>query len=155
MNLSQMDPITRQNNIDHLNQRWRQLYELDKEWGEKAFKYLFLTNSGGAIATLSFLGAAKDLSYLPCLKLALVAFVLGVVLVGASIARTYHNISSLFKHYRNDANNFIKDSVSWEFLIAEDENRAKPSVWMYIFPYLSFICFIVGSITGGYSLFGH
>jgi hypothetical protein len=29
-----------------------------KKSGEKALKYLLLTNSGGAIATLSFLGAA-------------------------------------------------------------------------------------------------
>ena len=44
----------------YINRRWEQLYGLEKEWGERTLKFLFLTNSGGAIATLSFIGAAKE-----------------------------------------------------------------------------------------------
>ncbi len=61
---SQLDPATKEVINAQINRRWGQLYELEKEWGEKALKYLFLTNSGGAIATLSFLGAAEELTAL-------------------------------------------------------------------------------------------
>ena len=155
MNFTQMDPVTRQNSVEHLNQRWRQLYELDKEWGERGIQFLFLTNSGGAIATLSFLGAAKDTPNLICLKFSLMAFALGVFFVGISTARTYHRISFLFRSYQDDANKFLKDLVSWEYLIEEDNKRTKPSFLQYIPPYSSFVCFIIGCILGGYSLFGN
>lgn len=59
---SQLDQATKDALNAYINRRWGQLYELEKEWGERALKYLFLTNSGGAIATLSFLGAAKELT---------------------------------------------------------------------------------------------
>ena len=41
---------------EYINERWSQLYELEKEWGKEAIKYLMLTNAGGAVATLSFIG---------------------------------------------------------------------------------------------------
>ena len=49
------------NQVNIINQRWKQLYELEKEWADKATKYLFLTNSGGSIAVLSYMGAAGTL----------------------------------------------------------------------------------------------
>ena len=50
---SKQDAAVRHSLNGHITQRWVQLYELEKEWGERALKYLLLTNSGGAIATLS------------------------------------------------------------------------------------------------------
>ena len=155
MNLSQMKDPQRENSINYLNQRWRQLYELEKEWGEKAVNYLFLTNAGGAIATLSFLGAAKDAIYLPCIKLALVTFVLGVIFVGVVTARAYHHMQNLFVGYKKDANKFLQDSVSWEHLSDEDDLRVNSMCFQYLFPYASFLCFILGCIFGGYGLLGH
>jgi hypothetical protein len=153
MNFSQMNEGQRKVTIDDINQRWWQLYGLEKEWGEKALNYLFLTNSGGAIATLSFIGAATVEVYLPCLKLALIAFVLGIFFVGLSIARAYHYMLNLFEGYQKDVNKFYEDSVSQQFLTSEDGARVKSSVWQYIFPYASFVFFILGCILGGYSLF--
>ena len=152
-----MEGDVRQNSINYLNQRWAQLYELEKEWGDKAVNYLLLTNSGGAIATLSFLGAVKDLTPTQYLnfKIALICFALGVFLVGVTTARAYHHMLHLFEGYKKDANKFLLDSVSWEHLNGEDELRVSSMRLQYFFPYASFICFIVGCIFGGYSLFGH
>ena len=155
MNFSQMNGEQSKNSINDINQRWWQLYGLEKEWGEKALNYLFLTNSGGAIATLSFIGAATIEDYLPCLKLALIAFVLGIFFVGLSIARAYHYMLGLFEGYQKDVNRFYKDLVSWGFLDSEDNARVKTTFWQYFWPYASFVCFIIGCILGGYSLFGN
>ena len=42
--------------IEYINLRWKQLYDLEKERADQAIKYLFLTNSGGAVTVLSLWG---------------------------------------------------------------------------------------------------
>lgn len=53
---SDFDPETREYLFEHSKRRWGQLYQLEKEWSERGLNYLMLTNSGGAVAILSFFG---------------------------------------------------------------------------------------------------
>jgi hypothetical protein len=150
---SKLEQAVRDNLVNHINQRWRQLYELEKEWSDRAFRYLFLTNSGGAIAVLSFFGASDKALDFAMLKAALLLFALGVLFVGVATAKTYHRIAGLFKQYRNEADHFFNDKITWEYLTEEDTKRSKPTFWAYFFPYVSFACFIVGIVLGSLALF--
>lgn len=152
-NFSKLEPAVRDRLIGHIDRRWRQLYELEKEWGERAYKYLFLTNSGGAIAMLSFLGAYDKALNLVSTKIALFLFVVGVFLVGISTAKTFHYSSRLLKEYKLGAEEFYNDKVSWDHLIEEDEKRVNVSFMDYAIPYASFACFVGGSIAGAIALF--
>lgn len=149
---SQLDQPTKEVMNTHINRRWGQLYELEKEWGERALKYLFLTNSGGAIATLSFLGAAKELTDVGT-KIALFLFVLGIVFAGVSTARIFHHMSDLLKKYKQGAEDFYADKITWVALSDADKERAVAGWLDYMIPYLSFFCFIMGSGAGAYALF--
>jgi cell division protein FtsL len=151
-NFSKLDSSIRNNFVSHINQRWRQLYELEKEWGEKALRYILFINSGGAIATLSFLGASEKAFNLSGAKIALLLFVVGIVFVGISTAKTYHHMSGLFKAYKQDVYQYFNDKITWEHLNDEDSKRAKENRWDYVFPYASFACFIGGCITGAVAL---
>ena len=93
---SKTEPDIRNQRIDHLNTRWGQLYNLEKDWGERAIRYILMTNTGGAIATLSFLGTSDTALSLSAVKVALFFFIFGVFLVGVSTAKTFHHMSSLF-----------------------------------------------------------
>jgi hypothetical protein len=137
----------------HINQRWGQLYELEKEWGERALKYLLMTNSGGAIATLSFLGASQVAIQMTGAKVALFLFVLGVVLVGASTAKQFHHMSRLFTGWKADVANYYSDKVTWGHVQEQDKCRAVNDLWDYLFPYGAFLSFIGGCIAGAVSLF--
>ena len=150
---SKQDPAIRQSLNAHINQRWGQLYELEKEWGERALKYLLLTNSGGAIATLGFLGASPAAINMLGAKISLFLFVLGVFLVGVSTAKTFHHMSRLFKAWKVDVDHYYSDKITWEYLHDEDKKRAVEDFWDYAIPYTSFACFIVGSVSGAISLF--
>jgi len=150
---SQQDPALRESLNTYVNQRWRQLYELEKEWGERALKYLMLTNSGGAIATLSFLGASSQTINLLGAKISLFLFVLGVFLVGVSTAKIFHNMSHLFKLWKEDVENYQSDEITWEQLQEQDKNRVVNSFLDFAIPYASFGCFIGGSISGALSVF--
>jgi hypothetical protein len=140
---------------DKVDRRWGQLYHLEKEWHAKAWKYLFLCNSGGAIAMLSFLGT-KALPLSLWLKLGLSSFVLGLIVVGICIALRYHSLANLFQKYKEDANNFLLNKLSWEELVERDTQRVKPTCWKVFWgnfwPYLSFFLFIIGCLIGGYAL---
>jgi hypothetical protein len=152
-NFSKLDPAVRDRFIGHIDRRWRQLYDLEKEWGERAFKYLFLTNSGGAIAMLSFLGAYDKALNLVGTKIALFLFVFGVFLVGISTAKTFHYFSRLLKEYTLGVHDFYSDKISYDHLIEEDKKRVKVSFMDYGIPYASFACFVGGSIAGAIALF--
>jgi hypothetical protein len=149
---SQQDPSTRQALGSHIRQRWAQLYELEKEWAERALKYLLLTNAGGAIATLSFLGAAPGAIGMMGAKIALSLFVLGVVLVGVSTAKTFHHMSSIFETWKTDVESYYADAITWRHLQDEDRKRAVTHWLDYAIPYASFACFIIGCIAGAWSL---
>jgi hypothetical protein len=43
----------------YIGNRWKQLGELELDTANEGAKYLFLINSGGAVAVLSFLGAIQ------------------------------------------------------------------------------------------------
>lgn len=150
---SEIDPSLRDHLVSHINQRWAQLYELEKEWGERSLRYLMLTNSGGAIATLSFLGASHQALGLTGAKLALLLFVVGIVLVGVTTAKAYHRIWGLFRAWKKDSEHFYEDRITWEYLHTEDHMRARDNFWDYFFPYTSFACFIGGCLAGAVSLF--
>lgn len=134
-----------------INQRWGQLYELEKDYGEKALKYLLLTNSGGAIATLSFLGASQVAINSMGAKIALFLFLAGILLVGISTAKTFHHMSSLFTNWKSDVEKYYEDKITWEHLQNEDKSRAVPDSWDYVLPYMSFAFFIAGCFSGACS----
>ena len=150
---SKEKPEVMQRQIDQINTRWAQLYELEKEWAERALKFLLFSNSGGAIATLSFLGAAPKAIDLVGAKIALFLFVCGVFLVGVVTAKTFHSMSGVFQGWRIDTENFYKDGLTWEEINKRDESRAANDCWDYVIPYASFICFFVGCVAGAVALF--
>ena len=151
--MQQETPEQRAHRIEYINQRWKQLYELEKEWAEKAVKYLLATNSGGAVAVLSFLGASAKARSLTGPAVALSLFLLGVVLVGVFHAYQYHRMSNLFLGWKKDSENYFAYKINWDLLTEEDEKRTKPSRFAYALCYGAFLSFIVGCICGAITIF--
>ena len=136
---------------EFISQRWFQLYNLDKDWAERALKYLLLTNAGGAIATMSFIGASKVRVQMGT-KLALSLFLAGIIIVGILIAKTYHHMAGLFRNWKMDSDKYLKDKISWDELIEADKNRSQDSKADIFLAYLGGACFIAGVIFGICSL---
>ena len=137
--------------INYINKRWSQLYHLSKEYGDKSISYLMLTNGSGAVANLSFIGALKKTSLLGAWSLSL--YFLGIILVGVLIAFNYHRKNFLFDAWKRDVNLFYENSLNWNQLNANDENRSQDSIWPIWVAYGSWACFIFGSILGIFGLF--
>jgi hypothetical protein len=145
---SKTSPELRKARIDYINRRWGQLYALEKDTGEDALKMLFLTNAGGAVANLSFIGAIGKEKIHSFAKISLICFVVGLIFVGISKAKRFHYMSGLFKEWREDAGKYLKDELSWEELDQRDTTRTKDDLLAYVFPYTSFACFLIGCAYG-------
>lgn len=153
MKFTDMPEVAQRQTIDFVNARWAQLHKLEEDWGEKVYKYLLLTNSGGAVALLSFLGSGKAPDILWA-KVALASFVTALVVVGIAVARIYHRMAFLYTQYRNDAASFFTGEIERSQLYERDEGRSrKDSFWATLLPYTCFGLFIFGCVTGAYALF--
>jgi len=149
-NHSQLPLEIQRQYIDQINQRWSQLYHLEKEWTDKAINFLFLTNSGGAIAMLGFIGTKQQVSFWVVLGLGIM--LLGLILVGVLVARVYHQMSSLFNLWRKDVKEYFMDRISWEKLNEDDSLRSEDSVLNLCLGYGSLSCFIIGIALGIFGL---
>ncbi|WP_309398413.1 hypothetical protein [Cerasicoccus maritimus] len=138
---------------DHINNRWSQLYELDKEWGKEAIKYLILMNSGGAVATLSFLGASADIRGTLPPKLALIFFFVGLVSSGCMVAYAYESMNRLFSHWQKDVEAHYMKELDYADLIKRDSSRVPSGKVDRILGYTGLTAFILGFIVGATGLF--
>ena len=137
-----------------VSDRWGQLQGLSKEAGESAIKFLFATNAGGAVTVLAYLGAiASNSAPQISTKITLMFFFVGLLFVGFYKAYTVHKFEGLFKHYQKLVDEYYEGKIGWGALIKSDEAKVGSSIVPYIFAYLSFGSFIVGSVTGAYGFF--
>lgn len=134
---------------DNINSRWSQLYEVSKESGESAIKYLFTTNAGGAVAVLAYLGSVSGNGGAAIsAKIALVLFFLGLLFVGFYKVYMVHDHEGLFDHYKGLVDDYYDNKIGWDALIKSDETKVGKSKAPYILGYISFAAFILGCISG-------
>jgi len=145
-NHSQLEEGLRKQFVDQINQRWSQLYHLEKEWADKAVNFLFLTNSGGSIAMLGFIGSRQQVNALVVWGLGIM--LLGLIFVGFLIAHGYHRIGGLFDAWRKDVREYFLDRISWEKLNEDDASRSKSSMMDLFLGYGSLLCFVLGIVLG-------
>jgi hypothetical protein len=124
-------------------------------WIGRVQQYLFLTNSGGAIAVLSFMGASENVRAMLGPKWSLGFFVLGLILVGLLSAYQLHRSAMLNSEWRESLQQFFNGRITWEALTEGDQKRSYVVTgWFgYLAGYGSFICFCAGSIIGLVLLF--
>jgi hypothetical protein len=150
------EPETEQQRVfrdNYINERWKQLYSLEKESADLAIKYLLLTNSGGAVTVLSFIGTSEKARTSTGAIVTLSCFVVGIILVGIFNILRYYRISKLFYLWKHDVDKFYKKEFTWLNLTERDESRCKTPISLHVVGHLSFAAFLCGCIVGAISLF--
>jgi hypothetical protein len=152
MKLNETETQLRAARLKYIDTRWEQLNGLEKEAGERAIKYLMLTNAGGAVAMLSYFGANEEARTLFAAKFALGFFLLGILFVGILDALILHQLDRIFKHWRQASQPYLENNLDWETLDQRDDDLSY-RVWpQYLVGYTSFFCLIAGAIAGLCSL---
>lgn len=153
MKWSETPPESQELRKGYIEGRWKQLSELELDWGNEGAKYLFLINSGGAVAVLSFLGAIKELRAFTWLYLVLLSFVTGVILIGFLRFFLFHRITWIYRHWRSNSNDYFADKIGWDDLIALDSNKLnKNKLWSVVIAWSAFIVFITGCGIGAINI---
>jgi len=119
---------------------------------EAAINYLFLTNAGGAVATLSLLAATEGKNDKIGPFWALVFFCVGVGLVGVVKSFRVSYFAKCSKSWGIESPRFLAGEISWEDLNAKYETAAKEPTWPYVVGYSSFLCLVAGAAIGFYLL---
>jgi hypothetical protein len=153
MPFSKEEPFTQQSRYGLVTERRTEINTLRNQWIEKALRFLILTNAGGAVAVLSFIGNSDDARRMFGPRFALSCFAAGIVVAGIFIAIQFHRFDSIFRGYRSDSAKYFSDQIEWKELRKGDSHRSAPHSIDYVWPYFSFILFILGCIAGGLSLF--
>lgn len=154
LKLSQTSEPARSGRLKYVDTRWDQLLRLVEESELRALKYLTLTNAGGAVATLSFLGASEAVRKLLLPKISLGFFVFGLFAVGVLTALSAHKMGFLFREWKTTANKYTSDEITWGTLLADDSARVEKGRCLLItVAYIAFACFIAGSFVGLWALF--
>ncbi len=139
---------------DFINKRSEFLSRWVSSELEQATSYLLLTNSGGAVAVLSFLAAVPRYQSNRWLYTSLILFAAGIIFLGLFRSHEYERSEGIFLAWQDDVKKFISNPSFWNDLIKRDELRTKLSPWGRIFGYGSFICLVAGIVVGGIALAG-
>jgi hypothetical protein len=135
--------------------REKQLQTVTVSAVESAVKFLFTTNAGGAVSVLAYLGAvASNPTDQLMPKISLALFFLGIIFVGIYHACLVHVYSGIFKKYQASVKRYFAERLEWEAFFNEITSQVKPSVIPYVLAYLSFGCFVLGSLLGTLGIFG-
>jgi hypothetical protein len=124
--------------FEFIDERFDQLIKLSTDGAEQAAKFLFLSNTGGAAATLSFLGAVESIRSQYAPKVALGLFVVGIIIVGVQMAIRVHHAEGLLSNFRHDVIAFYGEQIKWKTLTDEDLARSEKVAWIFITGYASF-----------------
>jgi hypothetical protein len=128
MPFSQELDHVRQFRFGYINARLSQLNQLTKEWGDKAINYVMLTNAGGAVAVLSFMGGSGKVREMAGPIIALGCFSLGVIVTGILIAKQLHRFEGFYKGYKKDSEQYLADQIEeWNTVVEQDEKRIQAS----------------------------
>ncbi|MDQ8207009.1 hypothetical protein QEH52_05790 [Coraliomargarita sp. SDUM461003] len=137
----------------YISKRWEQLYHLEEQWGKEAIKYLMFLNSGGAVATLSFVGALGPENVGWQAKAALGLFAAGIILAGTLVAFAYLSCSALFAGWTSDYKKYLNEDLTYEQMDQRDEERIPDPEIEKNLGIGSFILFILGIGIGAFGLF--
>ena len=148
------DPSQRRDRLDYINRRWVGNFDQYRESVNEAAKYLMAVNSGGALATLGFMGAMKTIHPIPGAPTMLVFFLVGILLVGLGRIVGAYRLLNIATSWKDSIDGYYRDLTDWEDVLKRDAERFKRSYVVDIFASFAFLCFLVALLIGAAGLFG-
>jgi hypothetical protein len=138
--------------MQHIESRTAQLQPLRSKYAEEAMRFLFLVNSGGAAATLGYLGTGTGTADHGFAKWVLACFVLGIVFIGCVrwilMVRSYRYCDA----WEQKAPACAQTEEEWAQFLEDDKKRTAGHRWEFIFGHLSIVSLLGGLILGALGL---
>lgn len=145
----ELEPVAAQRIADTLKGQQREAFGNLAEYDKRITTHNFVTNGGGAVACLTYLGTGADA---PHIKVALVLFTLGVIAVGIELRAMLSSWASLTSDAGRRHRGFLTNqiTVAEASKSAPDNERARNI--NHVAGWVSQIAFVVGVVVGGVGL---
>jgi len=111
-------------------------------------KYLILANSGGILATLTYLQSLTNTAPSTYIKTSITLFVIGLILISVALFWVYYRAWDIDNKYRQEMSRFYTNDISIIELRRRDNERTKSDKVEYVLAVLSFLSFVVAIISG-------
>lgn len=136
------------NHQKYVEDRWKDLSLHAHTWSKESLKIIFLTNAGGAVATLTFIGTASTVRAEGWPWIMLGFFCFALILLQIFHGAQYYKLNWMWDSYRRDVVALFSDKKDWEAAEADDEQRADRFLWLDIFPISAGLCFVIAVVIG-------
>src|SRR5437588_4687297 len=110
-------------------------------------EYLFLLNTGGVVATATYIATKPSSS--SAMTVPMWLFIAGVITITVHAVWDYSRCLMLFKRYRANVLEFIANEIEWEVLVDRDAQGVRGEWVGHVLGWISGIAFVLGIVRGG------
>lgn len=145
------DTDLRVQRFDYIDQRWKQLHELEIKRGDTAINYLFLVSGGASAAVLAFIGnIAKEGTPIPQSAVWMLGcFAASLIFVGAMKGAIALHVISIYKNWRELVRRYYTDDIGWKALEESDESVVRRWEAFHIgLGAVAFVAIVAGVVIG-------
>lgn len=145
----------RKTKLAYIENRWKQLHELENKRAETVLNYLFVVSGGSSGATLAYIGnLVKDGNIIPTGSFWMLAlFAISLVLVGFLKFHLAYKTVAIFKNWRNSVSSYYSDSMPWKEMIDSDEALSQKNNWIiHTLGWAAFTTILAGVLIGFFKL---
>jgi len=111
---NEFDEKERQSNIQYVDECWAMLRNAREGSLTRATNYLFVLNTGGLLASLSYIASDKGVADIRC---SIIFFSLGIFFSALHAGIDYYSIEYRFSKYIENVNKLYRKELDWEDFI--------------------------------------
>jgi hypothetical protein len=134
---------------DYIDSRWRGLQSVVSLSLTRILNYLFVLNSGGLLAALTYIATKTKTEKL---YFSIWCFVAGVIFITVHATWDYYSCERHFQNWRKDVDVFFKSEIDWEVMIDRDDRHGSAEWLLHILGWASGVAFMIGLCVGIYSV---
>lgn len=137
--------IDRQSKINYVSEVWDSWNSARLQTLSRITNYLFVLNTGGLIATLTYV-ASKSLN--SGIQISIWLFAFGILFSVAHATLDYYLTETSFASYRKDVEQFYENEIAWDEFVKRNESRPPLDFLLHIVGWLGGIAFFIGLVIG-------
>lgn len=145
----ELNPERAQRIADTLKGQQREGFEAVSEYDKRITTHNFVTNGGGAVACLTYLGTGTDSTHI---EVALVIFTIGVIAVGIELRAMLTIWSALTSDAGRRHRGFLTNLLTVADASKSAPNNQCARYTNHVAGWVSQLMFIVGVVVGGMGL---
>jgi hypothetical protein len=143
--LSEFKPDERPSRLNYVEEHWTTLRNARENTLSRATNYLFVLNTGGLLASLSYITSNTNTANI---RTSIVLFSLGILFSALHAALDYYLVEHNFFKYRKNVNKLYGDKLDWEAFVDSIKINNCGELLLHLLGWGGVIVFFTGLYLG-------